>query len=82
MPRFKIIELLVLKIKIVKVLAIYLNGGHLGQATETIFINSCPSFSRRKKLTVIYKVVLKNKEAPQKVVSEKMIFGNNGHIHV
>ena len=33
--------------KIVKVLAIYRHGGHLGHMTETIcFINSCPSFRR------------------------------------
>ena len=47
MPSFKIIELLVAKKKIVKLLAIYGHGGHLGHVTETIFINSCPSFPRR-----------------------------------
>ena len=49
MPSSKIIELLTLKKKIVKVLATYghANGGHLGYVTETIFINSCPSFPRR-----------------------------------
>ena len=47
MPNFKIIELLVPKEKIVKVLTIYWHGGDLGHVTETMFINSCPSFSRR-----------------------------------
>ena len=46
MLTFSIIELLVKKKKIVKVLAIYEHGGHLCHVTETNFINSSPSFPR------------------------------------
>ena len=48
MPRFKVIELLTLKKKIVKVLATYgnANGGHLGYVTETIFYKLMPLFHK------------------------------------
>ena len=45
--------------KIVKVLAIYGHGGHLGHVTVTVLINSCPSFPRKLhiKFDLICKVV-------------------------
>ena len=47
MPSFKFICLVVQK-KVVKVLAIYGHGGHLGHVTETIFIKSCKVVSEKK----------------------------------
>ena len=56
MPSFKFI-CLVLQKKIVKVLAIYGHGGHLGHVTETIFIKSYAKLFQRKrclKIMVVY----------------------------
>ena len=39
MPSFKIIGLLVLKMKILKDFTIYSHGGHLGHVTFTIYFN-------------------------------------------
>ena len=59
MHSLKIIELLVTKKKIVKVLAVYAlygHGGHLGHVTETIFINSCQSFPKRLTIRFVFDV--------------------------
>ena len=72
MPSLKIIELLVPMKTILKVLAKYGHGGHLGHVTETIFINSCPSsFSGRLHIKFDFDIA----------VSEKTMFENNVHIH-
>ena len=73
MPSFNTIELLVQKEKTLKLLAIYGHGGHLGHVTEAIFINLCPSFSRRLHIKFEFNM--------RSCYTKIKMFENNGHIH-
>ena len=52
MPSFNIMGLLVPKKKTVNVSVIYGHGGHLGHVTQTVVINECTSFQRRRHIKV------------------------------
>ena len=73
MPSFKIIEILVLKKKSFKGFNLYGHGGHLGHVTWTIYIHFLPPSQKGS----TWNLALFGQG-----VSEKKMFGNDGHVHV